>query len=211
MMLSHMTLPAVVVPGAEFSIEDPWAIPAGCQATRLRRSTDASNPRLATAVIVYADAECLNVVFQAQDDGVVASYREHDQPLYEEDVVEVFLAPSDPTRYFEIEVNPIGTSFDARIDNPDGVRATMKIDIAWTCRNLFAAVKKTPGRIETVLRIPFASLERRRPARGEEWRGNFFRIDRSARHGDEFSAWQPTMRNPPDFHVPAAFGRLVFE
>jgi alpha-galactosidase len=65
--------------------------------------------------------------------------------------------------------------------------------------------------VETVIRVPFASIERSKAADGEVWRANFFRIDRSATHGDEFSAWQPTMRNPPDFHVPAAFGELRFQ
>jgi alpha-galactosidase len=188
-----MTLPTLVVRRAEFSIEEPWAVPAACERITLRQSTDGGAPRL------------------AQDDGVVATYLKHDQPLHQEDVVEVFLAPSDPRRYYEIEVNPLGTTFDARIDSPDGLRATMKTDLSWNCRGLFAAVRKVPGILDIVLRIPFASLGARTPAQGDEWRGNFFRIDRSPSRGDAFTAWQPTMKNPPDFHVPAAFGRLLFE
>lgn len=206
-----MTLPTLVIRRAEFSIEEPWAVPPACERIALRRAVDGAPPRLATTVAVYADSHYLNVLFHAQDDGVVATYLKHDQPLYEEDVVEVFLAPSDPRRYYEIEVNPLGTTFDARIDSPDGVRATMKTDLSWDCRCLFAAVRKVPGILDFVLRIPFAALRARIPAPGEEWRGNFFRIDRSPSHGDEFTAWQPTMKTPPDFHVPAAFGRLVFE
>ena len=38
------------------------------------------------------------------------------------------------------------------------------------------------------------------------WRANFYRIDRGER--DEYSAWRPTLRSPPDFHVPARFGSL---
>ena len=159
---------------------------------------------------VYADGECLNLVYQAHDDAVVATYLGHDEPLWEEDVVEVFLAPRDIRQYYEIEVNPLGTTFDARIDSPDGVRGTMKDDVAWTCENLFAAVRKTPGLVETIMRIPFASLDVSRPKPGEEWRGNFFRVDRDKSQGDEYTAWSPTMKNPADFHVAAAFGRIVF-
>jgi hypothetical protein len=130
--------------------------------------------------------------------------------LYEEDVVEAFLAPGDIRRYYEIEINPLGTTFDARVDSPDGGRATMKIDVAWDCANLFAAIRKTPGMVETIVRIPFASLEAGRPSPGDEWRGNFFRVDRGKSGGDEFTAWSPTMKNPPDFHVAGAFGRIVF-
>jgi hypothetical protein len=63
--------------------------------------------------------------------------------------------------------------------------------------------------IDTLLRIPFAALGRTMPIPGETWRANFYRIDRSPQ-GDEYSAWQPTMRQPADFHVPEAFGRLRF-
>ena len=125
-----MRLPALTVARAEFSIEEPWTIPPGCQTFQLVRSKDGKEPTLKTTVAVYADSECLNLLYQADDDAVVATYLEHDQPLYEEDVVEVFLAPSDIRHYYEIEVNPLGTTFDARIDSPDGVRATMPMSIA---------------------------------------------------------------------------------
>lgn len=203
-------MPSLVVPRAEFSIEEPWALPKGCRRVPLRRAVDGGPPRLATTFAIFADAECLNVLFRADDDEVVATYLGHDQPLYEEDVVEVFLAPAGLTAYYEIEVNPLGTTFDARIDSPDGVRRTMRADPHWECRGLFAAVKKVPRRIETIVRIPFLSIASARPAAGTEWRANLFRVDRS-KEGDEFSAWQPTLKNPPDFHVTAAFGRLLFE
>ncbi len=209
-MMRGMPPPTLLVRRAAFSIDDPWGVPPSCEVVPLRRATDGAPPRLQTNVIVFADDECLNVLFQSQDDGVVATHLRHDAPLYEEDVFEVFLSPAELTRYYEIEVNPLGTTFDARIDSPEGTRANMHAHLGWECANLFAAVRKTPEAIDTILRIPFASLDRRRPAAGEQWRGNFFRVDRSAAHGDEFSAWQPTMRTPADFHITAAFGRIVF-
>jgi hypothetical protein len=198
----------LIVRQADFSIEDPWAVPEGCVPFPLLRSTDGGTPRQKTTVVVYADKQNLNVLFRAEDDEVVATYLDHDAPLYEEDVVEVFLAPGKPTTYYELEVNPLGTTFDARIESPNGVRASMRADLAWTCENLFAATRRVPGATDTILRIPFASIH---GAPKSEWRANFFRIDRSRKHGDEFSAWQPTMKNPADFHVVAAFGRLRFE
>ncbi|HUJ13728.1 MAG TPA: carbohydrate-binding family 9-like protein [Thermoanaerobaculia bacterium] len=200
----------LIVRRAAFAIEDPWRAPAGCDPIAMRRATDGTSPRLATTLVLFADDDCLSVLFNAQDDAIVATHLRHDAPLYEEDVVEIFLAPRDPHRYFEIEVNPLGTTFDAQIDSPDGTRATMRVDSSWECAGLFAAVRKSPGRLDTIVRVPFASVGSPRPKEGEEWRANFFRIDRSAEHGDEYSAWQPTMRKLADFHVPAAFGRIVF-
>jgi Carbohydrate-binding family 9 len=195
----------MLVPRAEFSIEEPWAIPRGCTPVALRRATDGAAPRLATRLALYHDGECLTALFLGEDDGVCATYLGHDEPLWKEDVVELFLAPEQPGRYFEIEVNPLGTTFDAVIDSPDLDRATMTTDLAWTCRELFAAVRTTPASLDVLVRVPFASLGAR--AEGE-WRANFYRIDRGG--GDEYSAWQPTMKTPADFHVPRAFGGLRF-
>lgn len=210
--MSHETL---TVPRAAFDFEGMWNTPAGCAPVRLRRSTDAAAPRLATSVAVWYDDDYLSLLFSAADDHLVATLTAHDAPLWEEDVVEVFLTPANRTVYFEIEVSPRGTIFDARIESPDGVRATMRTDRAWTCEGVFAAVRivtESSGAmtVDTLLRIPFYALERSTPGDGETWGANFFRIDRNPVAGDEFSAWQPTMKTPPDFHVSAAFGTLRF-
>lgn len=209
-MISVMTVPVLVVARAEFSIEEPWAIPPECEGVSMRRAIDASAPRLQTSVAAYYDDDNLTIVFRCDDDEIVATYLEHDEPLWKEDAVEMFLAPEGLTPYYEIEVNPMGTTFDARIDSPDGVRATMRTDLAWTCEGLFAALRRNDQRtLDVVIRLPFASLGRI-PESGDEWRANFFRIDRSAIHGDAFSAWQPTGKSPADFHIAAAFGALRF-
>ena len=205
--MGHDTL---LVPHADFAIVDPWRIPEECRPINLVRSHDGSAPRLPTRAAIYADEQFLNVVFAGADDHVFATHLEHDAPLYQEDVVEVFLSPADRTIYYEVEVNPLGTSFDARITSPDGVRRTMSGDLSWDCAGLFAAVRRTPESLEVVVRMPFASLGAGRPSAGAVWRGNLFRIDRNREHEDEFMTWRPTMKNPPDFHVVAAFGTLQF-
>jgi hypothetical protein len=201
----------LVVPFAHFTIEEPWNVPEVCCRVDLRRATDAGVARQRTTAVVYFDDEMLTVVFAGIDDRVVATHRQHDAPLWQEDVVEVFLSPSHLTEYFELEVNPLGTTFDALVESPDGTRTTMTTDLAWTCEGLFAGIRRDGETFDVVIRIPFASLGRETPADGETWRGNLFRIDRHPTLGDDFLAWQPTMRTPPDFHVPAAFGTLRFE
>ncbi|HXH38042.1 MAG TPA: carbohydrate-binding family 9-like protein [Thermoanaerobaculia bacterium] len=205
-----MPVAVLAVPRAEFSIEDPWAIPSACAPVALQLAVDGGAPRLETSVAAYYDDDILTIVFRTDDDEeVVATYLGHDEPLWQEDVVEVFLAPAGLTPYFEIEVNPLGTTFDARIDSPDGARATMTTDLSWTCTDLFAALRREGRTWHIVIRLPFASLGVP-PRSGDEWRANLFRIDRSTRHGDEFSAWQPSLKTPPDFHVAAAFGVFRF-
>lgn len=200
-----MQRPTLIVPRAEFSIEDPWAVPPQCERVPLRRATDGGAPRLATSVAAYHDGETLTLLFRAEDDEVVATMYEHDEPLWQEDVVEAFLAPAEGDGYYELEVNPLGATFDAKIESPDGVRATMRVDLSWTCQGLFAAIRRENTVAETVLRLPFASIG------GRPARANFFRVDRSGGRGDEYSAWSPTLKEPADFHVVAAFGALRFD
>jgi hypothetical protein len=211
-----MSTETLVVARAAFDMEEPWSTPPECNPVRLRRATDAAAPRLATSVAVWYDDDYLSVLFSAADDHVSATHLQHDAPLYEQDVVEVFVAPESIADYYEIEVSPRGTIFDARIHSPGGVRDTMKVDRAWNCEGLFAVVRQIVESdgvtsIDTLIRIPFAALGRSTPAPGEEWRANFFRIDRHPQFDDEFSAWQPTMRVPADFHVTKAFGVLRFD
>lgn len=212
-----MTNPeTLVVPWARFDAEEPWSAPPSAVPVRLRRASDASAPRLSTSVAAWFDDEALTLLFCCADDHVEASHTTHDAPLYEEDVVEAFLSPEDLTRYFELEVSPRGTVFDATVDSPNGDRATMHVDRAWTCVNLFAAIRRTvessgETTMDIVVRVPFRSVGRAAPLNGETWRANFYRIDRHPQQGDEYTAWQPTYRHPADFHVPAAFGTLRFD
>jgi Carbohydrate-binding family 9 len=211
-----VTLETLDVPRAAFDIEDPWTAPASARAVRLRCATDGSAPRLATSVALWYDEECLSILFSFADDRILAAHLAHDAPLYEQDVVEAFLAPAAGTEYFELEVSPRGTIFDARITSPDGVRETMHVDRGWTCAGLTAPVRivtESSGAmtVDVLMRIPFRALGEGIPSPGRTWRANFFRIDRHPERGDEFSAWQPTMRRPADFHVVAAFGTLRFQ
>jgi hypothetical protein len=173
---------------------------------KLRDSRTGGPPRLSTSVRVGRRGETLCVRFDARDEEIVATHRERDAPLWEEDVCEVFLAPGadPPRRYFEFEVNPLGTLFDARVESPDLVRATMRVATSWDCPGFSARVRVRPGRWSAALSIPLGTLcDGPIPP---VWRANFYRIDRGAR--DEFTAWSPTLAEPPDFHVPGRFGTL---
>lgn len=168
-------------------------------------------PRLGTRVSLWRDEAALFALFACEDDGIVATYSDRDDPVWKEDAVEIFLAPGDPSEYFEIESSPRGTIFDARVVSPDGARETMRVDSAWDCEGLLAAIRIEPARqTEVLIRVPFKGLGRTSPRPGERWLANFYRIDRSEEFGDQYTAWRPTMKSPADFHVPAAFGEIVF-
>lgn len=199
----------------ELPLEDFWLAPQGISSFELHSAVDGTTARLRSRCSLYHDTRALYVLFQNEDDEVLASKLQHDDNLWEEDVVEAFLAPRTVRRYFELEVNPLGTTFDALVDSPDGRRDTMHVDRSWSCEGMWTAVrrKQLEGErfeLATLLAIPFTALNEDPPSAGTTWRANFFRIDRSTKHDDAFLAWSPTGRNPADFHVPAAFGEIVF-
>lgn len=164
-------------------------------------------PRLTTAVRVGLRGGALLVRFDGRDAGIVATRAKRDDALWEEDVFEVFLAPRDPPHvYYEFEVNPLGTLFDARIESPRLTRPTICVDVGWNCPGLRARVRQSPARWSALLTIPLAPLSPE--GTPSLWRANFFRVDRgSGSAPDEYSAWSP-VGTPPDFHRADRFGSL---
>jgi hypothetical protein len=172
----------------------------------LRDAVTGGAPRLRTAVRVGFRDGALLVRFDGRDDSTVATLTRRDEPLWTEDVYEVFLTPVDPpTLYFELEINPLGTLFDARVESPDLVRRTMGADPSWNLRGLSGRSRVREKRWSAVLRIPLADLAGAGPL-PRTWRANFFRVDRGT--PDEFSSWSPTWTDPADFHVAERFGIL---
>jgi len=157
------------------------------------------------------DSEALRVRFDCADRDAWGTYRQRDDPLYEEEAVEVFLAPgaADPSDYFELEVSPLGTLFDATIHNPTSRRADMTADRVWDCPGLrwSAGAGRDHQDWWAELAIPWRGLlPDAEPPR--LWRANFYRIERPRDGEPEFSAWSPTLARPADFHRPARFGVL---
>jgi len=123
--------------------------------------------------------------------------------LWDRDVAEVFLQcdPSQPRRYKEFEVSPNGFWIDLDIapgekhDLKSGLRRRVKINDA--ARTWVAE-----------LALPMKCLvERFDPA--ATWRVNFYRVEGAA-EPRFYSAWQATRTPVPNFHVPKAFGELIF-
>lgn len=123
--------------------------------------------------------------------------------LWDRDVCEVFLQPpgSAARAYKEIEVAPNGFWIDLEIspgqkrDMGSGLRRRVNID-------------ERTKQWHAVLALPMKSLVEhfKMPA---VWRVNFFRVEGPS-EPRFYSAWRPTNTPEPNFHVPEAFGGLVF-
>lgn len=172
----------------------------------LVRAEDGGRPSQGTLFRIAWDAQGLWVEFRCEDTEPWATHHRKDERLWEEEVVEVFLSAgeSPPRSYFEVQVNPLGTIFDASIANPDGTRDRLVADPSWDWPGLEARVAIEPPGWRACLRLPWPSAS----WKTAPLRGNFYRIDRPSNGPPEYSAWSPTLRRPADFHVPSRFGRL---
>jgi hypothetical protein len=165
----------------------------------------------ATALRVCHDGERLYLAFDCVDRDVWGTLRGRNAPIYEEEVVEAFLAPSrDPRRYFELESSPLDAWWEGEIDNPDGRRQTMRTDLDWVCAGWQRAIRVGGAGWSAEWAVPFAALGAPSPCGGERWRANFYRIERPRGAPPELSAWSPTFADPAEFHLPARFGVLEF-
>ena len=127
--------------------------------------------------------------------------------LWDRDVCEIFIAP-DPhvvERYLEFEVAPTGEWLDAAIDLTSGKRES-----DWKFNSdMTTAARIEKDRVTMAIRIPWNDWIHQ-PQQGERWRVNLFRcVGKDPSRG--YLSWQPTRTPKPNFHVPQAFGSLIFK
>ena len=155
-------------------------------------------------VRVLWDPQALYIRFEVEDLDIVATLTERDAPVWEEDVVEMFLKPyADESDYYEINVSPLGTLYDSWI-----VKRGARDHRVWSRWNNEGILVETEIRGQpndwaiqdegytVCARIPFdslPSLRGRLPGPGDRWRMNLARYDYSVHlpWGRELSASSP--------------------
>ena len=123
--------------------------------------------------------------------------------LWDRDVAEVFLQP-DPSnlrRYKEFEVSPNGQWID--LDIAPGEKHDLKSGMRRR-----AVLNENAKTWIAELAIPMRCLVEKFDS-GQKWKVNFYRVE-GASEPRFYSAWRPTGTEVPNFHVPEAFGELVF-
>jgi len=128
------------------------------------------------------------------------------EKLYEEDCIELFLAPdpAERTRYYEVEIGPLGHFLDLAVD-----RRTKTSDVAWSSRPEIATRVDRPhhrATIEVALRAP-EIVRALKP--GAQLPFALYRME--GKSPRLYLAWSPTRTSKPNFHVPEAFGTLALE
>lgn len=175
-----------------------------------------------TARLLYND-RYLYIGFRCEDELVWGTLTERDTPIYEEECVETFICPTgQPRLYYEINVSPLNTVFDAFILNGrpvGGPRVNFMGLHDYTCEGLITKVfvdgkLGQPGARgwSAEYAIPFKSLvgyEPGTPKSDTTWFLNLFRIDAPDPKKPEFYSWVPT--GAIDFHRPWCFGMIRFD
>lgn len=113
------------------------------EGVRLVDNISGQNPRLKTTVKACWTEDYLHFLFECEDDHIIATYDKRDDPIYYEDVVEIFIDESGKgIHYKEFEVSPRNVVFDALIENRKNQNLIVKED--WDAEGLLTKVISQP-------------------------------------------------------------------
>jgi len=171
-----------------------------------------------TQAKVLWDDKNLYVAFNCEDKDVWATMDKHDDKLWTQEAVELFIdADGDGKTYVELQVNPKNATFDSYLpeyrkgqnDWNSKMKTAVKVDgtldkrddvdKGWTVE-MAIPLEDAMGKEKTMKNVP--------PKVGTEWRVNFFRLDMPAGHPQVGTGWSAPMVG--DFHALDRFGSLIF-
>jgi hypothetical protein len=125
--------------------------------------------------------------------------------LWNWDVAELFVGSDfkNIKRYKEFEVSPQGEwiDLDVNLDLPNH-------EVGWTWNSGFQVAARIDRKAKIwygAMRIPFAALDQREPAVGNDFRANLFRSQGPPQR-QTLVAWKAPMSD--SFHTPERFGKL---
>jgi glucose/arabinose dehydrogenase len=177
----------------------------------------APHAKARTSARLLWDREYLYFYAQMEDTDVVAEVREHDGPMWENDVFELFFRPAEKyAGYYEFEVNPAEAVLDAFFPtaeswkDPEQIkRGTFHLDAKVAVRGTLNAHDDTDAGWAVEGRIPWSDFLRTggRPTPGETWRVNLARVNGAGAAGELSSAAPLTKLS---FHRTDEFAALRF-
>ena len=172
-----------------------------------------------TTLRMLWDNEFIYAAFDAEDPDVWGTFRNHDDPIYEEEVVELFFdADGDGATYNELQVSPHNVTFDAefqvrRGDLTQAKKWESQMTSAVTVDGTLDENSDRDRGWKVEMRIPIARLThvpRIPPKPGDLWRFNAYRLEHLVRRKQgEGQAFSPLYVG--DFHHLPRFGELLFE
>jgi len=177
------------------------------------------SPLQQTSVHACYDDKFFHARFDCVDNNIYNTYTQCNSPLYNQDVVELFIGSkshSSPAHYIEIEISPNNVLFVSNVTNYSGNCSNFQgneIDCDQSGVKIVTYRSDKTNSWWAQVAIPFALVQ---TLPGAEWSTlpstlavNFYRIDEPKEtQSREFSCWSPTMASPACFHKPDYFGNI---
>lgn len=228
-LVAHASIPPVV----DGHLGDPaWAAAVPFRLLGPLGEEPEVSATVATEVRLLWDEDWLWVAFACRDADILATHRDHDAPLYQEDVCEIFIDPlGEGRQYYEFLISPRGVLLDVchvlsgtpefddagRLTGPF-INRHMWSFPQWNCPGIIVAAAMADGGWTVEAAIPARVLTARlhtdglRP--GMAMRANFLRYDwipgqdEAGQRRLQPQNWSPVAIGCP--HIsPAAMGRIT--
>lgn len=229
---------APVIDGAP--TESAWAAAAWSEPFVDIEGAARPAPRWRTRMRIGWDSTALYIAAELEEPDLWATLREHDAVIFHDNDFEWFLDPDgDTERYFEFEINALGTTWDLFLDKP--YRHGGRADNRWEIPGLRAVVRRDGtlndrrdrDRGWTVeMAVPWAAFRDGGmpipPAAGDAWRINFSRVEWDLRPGTTASGpgyvvrtdsagrrlpehnWVWSPQGEINMHIPERWGTVIF-
>lgn len=168
------------------------------------------------------DPNNLYVIFRVEDKYIRCITNQINGPVWEDSCVEFFFSPDTgmPGKYFNLEINCGGTPLmhynliprkDFQLLEPNDIK---QIEISHSLPEIIDPEMDGPVTWTLEYRIPLGLLKKysnvTQPASGVTWKANFYKIaDKTS--NPHYLTWSLVDQAEPDFHLPAYFGKLIFQ
>jgi Carbohydrate-binding family 9 len=151
--------------------------------------------------------------FKVYEKEITATYTKFNDPVHKDSCVEFFvnLFPNETDKYFNFEVNPIGTMHVGFgiLGNRRSIE-TSEIKINSTYKKPFSGIH---GREywEVFFKTPIALFEKhyKLKFKANKAKGNFYKCGDETKY-EHYGVWNNIFSEKPNFHLPNYFGNLVF-
>ena len=187
-----------------------------------KHATNGQSADFATNVSLSYSEKYLSIRFECLQDNFVKqnNMTEHNAPLYNQEVFEVFISPGndDSKKYLEIEINPNNALWAGKINNPSLGSATQSLEgmIDHADTGIIHSISVSENSWKGTLEIPWSLIGEDKDGK---YRLNFYRIRANQSHENpdwtcdaetcDFVCWSPTMSgDSPAFHRPKQFGYM---
>ncbi len=207
-------IPAIVVSGVYKSMlqADGYIKPSvwkHAAEVRLRQPWDDGDAEVGTCSLL-ADSGYLYFMFQIKDSTPNFYYGSDERIVARGDRIEIFFTRSlQLNPYYGLEISPMGLILDYR------AAFYRQIDYRWSSKNICLLTHVEPNGYRVEGKIPMKILKgfmsRNRQGKPFLYAGIFSADYHSCDTLDViWSSWIMPASNHPDFHIPSAFGKLIF-